>query len=50
VEAVKVVMQDSIEMALQNCVALESIDQKADELQSQAGMFKTRAKNLRRQM
>jgi len=50
VEAVKVVMQDSIELALQNCVALESIDQKADELQSQAGMFKTRAKNLRRQM
>ena len=50
VEAVKVVMQDSIELALQNCVALESIDQKADELQNQAGMFKTRAKNLRRQM
>jgi len=50
VESVKVVMQESIEMALQNCVALESIDQKADELQSQAGMFKTRAKKLRQQM
>lgn len=50
VEAVKVVMQDSIELALQNCVSLESIDAKADELQSQAGMFKTRAKKLRSQM
>ncbi|KAJ1459379.1 synaptobrevin-domain-containing protein, partial [Pelagophyceae sp. CCMP2097] len=50
VEQVKVVMQDSIEIALQNCVSLESIDQKADELQSQAGMFKTRAKKLRSQM
>lgn len=50
VESVKVVMQESIEIALQNCVALESIDQKADELQSQAGMFKTRAKKLRNQM
>lgn len=50
VESVKVVMQESIELALQNCVALESIDQKADELQSQAGMFKTRAKKLRQQM
>lgn len=50
VESVKVVMQESIEIALQNCVALESIDQKADELQSQAGMFKTRAKKLRQQM
>ncbi|KAJ8608974.1 hypothetical protein CTAYLR_008967 [Chrysophaeum taylorii] len=50
VESVKVVMQESIELALANCVALESIDQKADELQSQAGMFKTRAKKLRTQM
>ena len=50
VEAVKVVMQDSIELALNNCVSLESIDQKADELQNQAGMFKTRAKKLRTQM
>jgi hypothetical protein len=50
VENVKIVMQDSIELALQNCVSLEAIDQKADELQSQAGMFKTRAKKLRSQM
>jgi len=50
VETVKVVMQDSIELALANCVSLEAIDQKADELQSQAGMFKTRAKKLRSQM
>eukprot|EP00629_Pelagomonadales_sp_RCC1024_P009826 CAMPEP_0119264730 /NCGR_PEP_ID=MMETSP1329-20130426/3741_1 /TAXON_ID=114041 /ORGANISM="Genus nov. species nov., Strain RCC1024" /LENGTH=220 /DNA_ID=CAMNT_0007264521 /DNA_START=75 /DNA_END=734 /DNA_ORIENTATION=+ len=50
VESVKVVMQDSIELALQNCVSLESIDQKADELQSQAGMFRTKAKKLRSQM
>ena len=50
VEAVKVVMQDSIELALQNCVSLEAIDQKADELQSQAGMFKSKAKKLRSQM
>mmetsp|Transcript_8213 Transcript_8213/g.25708 ORF Transcript_8213/g.25708 Transcript_8213/m.25708 type:complete len:240 (-) Transcript_8213:53-772(-) len=50
VETVKIVMQDSIELALANCVSLEAIDQKADELQSQAGMFKTRAKKLRSQM
>uniref|UniRef100_A0A7S3K240 V-SNARE coiled-coil homology domain-containing protein n=1 Tax=Aureoumbra lagunensis TaxID=44058 RepID=A0A7S3K240_9STRA len=50
VESVKVVMQDSIEVALQNCVSLEAIDAKADQLQSQAGMFKTRAKKLRSQM
>ena len=50
VETVKVVMQDSIELALQNCVSLEAIAQKADALQSQAGMFKSRAKTLRKQM
>ena len=41
------VMQENIEIALQNCVSLESIDQKAEDLQAQAGMFKTRAKVLR---
>ena len=47
---VKVVMQDSIELALQNCVSLEAIDRKADDLRSQAGVFKARAKTLRSRM
>lgn len=47
VEGVKMIMQENIEIALQNCVSLESIDQKAEDLQAQAGMFKTRAKVLR---
>ena len=50
VETVKVVMQDSIELALQNCVSLEAIDRKADDLRSQAGVFKARAKTLRSRM
>ncbi|KAJ1456104.1 synaptobrevin-domain-containing protein [Pelagophyceae sp. CCMP2097] len=50
VDGVKLIMQDNIEMALQSCVSLEAIDRQADDLQTQAGMFKTRAKTLRSQM
>ena len=41
------IMQENIEIALQNCVSLEHIDKQAEDLQAQAGMFKTRAKVLR---
>ena len=47
VEGVKMIMQENIEIALQNCVSLEHIDKQAEDLQAQAGMFKTRAKTLR---
>jgi len=47
VEGVKMVMQENIEIALQNCVSLDLIDKQAEDLQAQAGMFKTRAKTLR---
>ncbi|KAH8048149.1 hypothetical protein JL721_12013 [Aureococcus anophagefferens] len=47
VEGVKMIMQENIEIALQNCVSLEHIDKQAEDLQAQAGMFKTRAKVLR---
>ena len=50
VESVKMIMQENIEVALQNCVSLESIDKQAEDLQAQAGMFKTRAKVLRSKM
>ncbi|KAH8068138.1 hypothetical protein JL721_7089 [Aureococcus anophagefferens] len=47
VEGVKMIMQENIEIAAQNCVSLEHIDKQAEDLQAQAGMFKTRAKVLR---
>mmetsp|Transcript_11974 Transcript_11974/g.15004 ORF Transcript_11974/g.15004 Transcript_11974/m.15004 type:complete len:168 (-) Transcript_11974:263-766(-) len=50
VEGVKLIMQENIEIALKNCVSLEAIDKQAEDLQAQAGVFKTRAKTLRSKM
>jgi hypothetical protein len=50
VDAVKLVMQDNINIALQNCVKLESIEATSEELQQQAGIFKKNAKDLRDKM
>ena len=50
VESVKLVMQDNVEMALRNCVTLESIEKKAEELQTQAGVFKKTAKDIKNKM
>lgn len=50
VESVKLVMQENVELALQNCVTLESIEKKAEELQQQAGVFKKTAKDIKNKM
>jgi len=50
VESVKVVMQDNVKLALQNCVTLQSIEKKAEELQTQAGVFKKTAKDIKNKM
>lgn len=50
VDAVKLVMQDNINVALQNCVKLESIEQTSEELQQQAGIFKKSANELKNKM
>jgi hypothetical protein len=50
VESVKLVMQDNIDIALQNCVKLESIGKAAEELQQQAGVFKRNAQELKKRM
>jgi cyclopropane fatty-acyl-phospholipid synthase-like methyltransferase len=50
VESVKLVMQDNVDLALQNCVKLESIEKAAEELQQQAGVFKRNAHELKKRM
>ncbi|CAE7353809.1 VAMP726 [Symbiodinium microadriaticum] len=50
VESVKLVMQDNVDLALQNCVKLESIEKAAEDLQSQAGLFKRDARELKKRM
>jgi hypothetical protein len=50
VESVKLVMQENIDVALQNCVKLESIEKQAEELQQQAGVFKRNANELKNKM
>eukprot|EP00349_Pseudokeronopsis_sp_Brazil_P008184 CAMPEP_0202965822 /NCGR_PEP_ID=MMETSP1396-20130829/9919_1 /ASSEMBLY_ACC=CAM_ASM_000872 /TAXON_ID= /ORGANISM="Pseudokeronopsis sp., Strain Brazil" /LENGTH=212 /DNA_ID=CAMNT_0049688933 /DNA_START=100 /DNA_END=738 /DNA_ORIENTATION=- len=50
VDAVKLVMQENIDIALQNCVKLESIEKAAEELQQQAGVFKRNANELKKKM
>jgi len=50
VDTVKLVMQENVDMALQNCVKLESIEKSAEELQQQAGVFKKNAKELKDKM
>lgn len=43
-------MQENVELALQNCVTLESIEEKAEQLQEQAGVFKKTAKDIKNKM
>ena len=43
-------MQDNVNIALQNCVKLESIEAAAEELQQQAGVFKRSANELKNKM
>ena len=50
VDTVKLVMQENVDMALQNCVKLEHIERAAEELQQQAGVFKHNAKELKKKM
>jgi len=50
VDSVKLVMQDNVDLALQNCVKLESIEKAAEELQQQAGVFKKNAGELKKRM
>lgn len=50
VDAVKLVMQENVDIALQNCVKLERIEQQAEELQQQAGVFKRNANDLKKKM
>ena len=50
VENVKLVMQENVDMALQNCVKLENIERQAEELQQQAGVFKRNATDLKNKM
>jgi hypothetical protein len=50
VDNVKAVMQDNIDISLQNCVKLESIERQAEELQLQANVFKKDANKLKNKM
>lgn len=50
VDSVKLVMQDNVDLALKNCVKLESIEKAAEELQQQAGVFKRNANELKNKM
>jgi len=47
---VKLVMQENVDLALQNCVKLEHIEKAAEELQQQAGVFKRNANELKKKM
>lgn len=50
VDSVKLVMQENVDIALQNCVKLESIERAAEELQQQAGVFKRTATDLKKKL
>lgn len=50
VNAVKISMQENIELALSNCVKLENIEKQSEELQREAGVFKLRATDLKNQV
>lgn len=50
VDAVRLVMQENVEIALQNCVQLEAIEAKAEELQQGAAIFQRDADHLRKKM
>lgn len=47
VEDIKLVMHENIEKATQNCVKLESIHEKSEELMVEAGVFQTNARKLK---
>lgn len=50
VDAVKLTMQDNINVALSNCIKLESIEKQAEELQQSAGVFKKNANDLKNKL
>lgn len=50
VEDVKLVMHENIERAAQNCVKLETMNMKAEELMQDAGVFHHNAKKLKDKM
>lgn len=50
VDAVKLKMQENIDVAIQNCVKLESIEKQSEDLQQQAGIFKRNAVELKKKM
>jgi len=50
VEDIKLVMHENIEKAAQNCIKLESIDKKAEELMVDAGVFQNNARKLKQKM
>lgn len=50
VEDVKIIMHENIERAAQNCVKLETMDKKAEELMIDAGVFQTNARKLKNKM
>ena len=50
IEEVKNIMHENIEKAAENCVKLESIDRKAEELMVDAAVFQTTAKELKNKL
>lgn len=50
IDTVKVTMQENVNLALANCVKLETIEAAAEELQQQAGVFKKSAHELKNKM
>lgn len=50
VDSVKLVMQENVDLALQNCVKLEKLEKDAEDLQQQAGVFKRSAHDLKKKM
>lgn len=50
VESVKVIMQENIDIALQNCVKVESIEKATEDLQHQANIFKKKTKELKQNL
>lgn len=50
VENIKSVMHENIEKATQNCIKLESLELKSEELMKDAGVFQTNARNIKNKM
>ena len=50
IDSVKLTMQDNIAAALANSVKMNELDEKANDLQAQAGIFKAQAKSLKDRM